>query len=204
MKEKLYNLIAGAGIKVMSRVFPEYFAKEPLRPTDRYIEYPFVLSNLPKPPCKILDVGCSGSMFPIILDALGYEVSGIDIRPYPTIRREFIFYCGDICDNPFSGNTFDCITAISTIEHIGLNRYGGIENPYKDEHAIDEIHNLLKPLGTFLMTVPFSDTTKSTPTHRIYNLHTLYSMLKIFKNWKYETVKSPEAEYALILIEAFK
>ena len=65
-KEKFYNFIAGAGMKIVQAIFPEYFAKEPVRPTDRYIEYPFVLKNISKPPKRILDVGCSGSMFPLL------------------------------------------------------------------------------------------------------------------------------------------
>jgi 2-polyprenyl-3-methyl-5-hydroxy-6-metoxy-1,4-benzoquinol methylase len=122
VKEKIYNLVASLGIGFLSKIFPEYFAKEPLRPTDRYIEYPFVLNNIELRP-NILDVGCSGSMLPLLLKSLGYEVHGIDIRDYLP-KNKFMFTKGSICSTNYDDNEFDTIIAISTIEHIGLERYG--------------------------------------------------------------------------------
>jgi len=200
-KERLYNLIAGTGIKILQAVFPEYFAKEPLRPTDRYIEYPFVLSNLPKEPVKILDVGCSGSMFPLLMQAIGHNVSGIDIRRSNV--SGFQFFQRDICDTHFVENQFDVITAVSTIEHIGLKgRYGSQENS-TDKKALEEIYRILKPEGLFLMTVPFGARYEKHKNHRIYNLITLKSLLNNF-SVTYETVASPEANYDIILIKATK
>lgn len=60
MKEKIYKIVSTAGIKALTKIFPEHFAKEPLKPTDRYIEYPFVIRNLSEPPAKVLAVGCKG------------------------------------------------------------------------------------------------------------------------------------------------
>ena len=200
MKEKIYDIICGTGIKVMSSIFPEYFAKEPLRPTDRYIEYPFVLSKLPRVPAKILDVGCSGSMFPLLMQSLGHTVCGIDIRPYPL--KDVFVKQGDICFNDFKSETFDVVTAVSTIEHIGLKgRYGAIDSS-SDYEAISQIFRILKTGGTFLMTVPFGKY-QETKFHRIYDKITLNTILAGF-TWSYKIVQSPEADYQLALIFAIK
>ena len=188
-KEKLYNIAANIGKKL----FAEYWGKASLKATDRYIEYPFVLKNIPRPPCKILDIGCAGSMFPLLLKAFGYDITGIDIRLHP-MRFSFDFVKADICNKTFGSNLFDIITAISTIEHI---RYA-----FK---AIKEIHRLLKPNGLLLMTIPYSfDKPRQTKFHLIHNKATLAHLLKDF-DIKVEFTESPETnDYTLALIRAIK
>lgn len=180
LKEKIYNVVAESGIWGMMKLFPEYFAKEPLRPTDRYIEYPWIIENLPKPPCKILDIGCSGSMFPLIIGAFGYDVIGIDVREYSPQDR-FIFMKTDALVMPFKDNSFDAVTAISTIEHIGLKgRYGVEELLEGDRKAILEVQRILKPGGLFLMTAPFWWESRLTNTHRIYDHKNIKKLLDGF------------------------
>lgn len=204
MKEKLYTLIAHAGINFMQKFFPEYFAVEPLRPTDRYIEYPFILENLPQnKDNKILDIGCTGSMFPLLLQSLGYITYGIDIRDYP-LKDKFNFTKGDICHTKFPDDYFDIITAISIIEHIGIGgRWGVNGNGWDDLCAIQEIHRILKPNGMFLMTVPFGKEYKIEKNHRIYDVNTLTFLLKYF-TFTMVTLNSPEADYDIALIKAVK
>jgi SAM-dependent methyltransferase len=200
MKEQIYNFTAGMGIKLLQSVFPEYFAKDPLGLTDRYIEYPFVLSKLPQGKAKILDIGCSGSMFPLLMKSLGHDVYGIDIRSY---QGDIKFYQGDICESPFEDNFFDIVTAVSTIEHIGLKgRYGSKEDS-SDYSAVTEVYRILKPYGLFLMTVPFGIESKVTKWHRIYDKKDLDTLLTNF-TYMYTIVESPEADYSLALIRGMK
>lgn len=198
IKEKLYNIIAQSGIWFLQRLFPEYFAKEPLHPTDRYIEYPFIIENLPKSPCKILDVGCSGSMFPLLLKAMKYEIFGIDIRPINI--NGIYFNKEDICQTHFENNYFDVIIAISTIEHIGLKE----KNMNADIKAIKEIYRILKPKGLFLITIPIKLNLQITRNHKIYNQARLCFLLKNFNHYEYKIEPSPEADYDLALIKAMK
>ena len=192
MKEKLYDIATNIGMKL----FAEYWGKASLKATDRYIEYPFVLENLPKPPCKILDVGCAGSMFPLILKALKYRTYGIDVRLHPSWQK-FDFYEDDICKSPFDDNEFDVVTAISTIEHIK-----------DDAKAIGEIHRILKPKGLLLMTVPCRKSimfkSKQTKFHFIYNYQTIDKLLINF-NIEIKIVHSPETDsYGVALIMSCK
>ncbi len=203
IKEKIYNAIAHSGIWFLGKFFPEYFASEPLRPTDRYIEYPWAIGNLFSPPAKILDVGCSGNMFPLILKALGYEAYGIDIMQYYP-EGKFFFTKGDICFTLFEDDFFDIITAISSIEHIGLKgRYSSHEDMEGDIKALREIHRILKPDGILLMTVPIQFNLQISRNHKIYNQARIDLLLRDF-TYQYKIVKSPEADYDLALIKAVK
>ncbi|OGX15669.1 MAG: hypothetical protein A2166_02750 [Omnitrophica WOR_2 bacterium RBG_13_41_10] len=173
-KKSVYNFLSKFGVKAFYTLFPEYFAKEPLEPTDRYIEYPFVIRNLPKPPAKILDVGCVGSFFPLILASFGYEVFGIDIRNYTIINKikfnNFRFIKEDIRKATLPDNYFDIVTAISTLEHIGIaGRYGTDEYLDGDLLTMKKITRLLKPAGMALITVPFGKAKIIKPYTRIYD-----------------------------------
>lgn len=206
MKEHLYNIISGAGIWTLSKLFPEYFAKDPLRPTDRYIEYPFALKNIHEfsggmPNC-ILDVGCTASMFPYLLQSIGHDVTGIDIRNNYEMLEDFKFYSGSINKTSFPGLWFDVITAISTIEHIGLGGRYGADIKDTDKDAIDEIYRILSDRGLFIMTVPFGDRYKVNRFHRIYDYQSISKLLSSF-NYVMDIVKSPE-EGKIALIKATK
>ncbi len=175
LKRRIYNKTVKFGISALTKIFPEYFAKEPLKPTDRYIEYPFVIRNLPKPPAKVLDVGCSGSFFPLLLASFGYEVYGIDIREYAIINKikfdNFRFVKEDIRKTSFSSNYFDAVIAISTLEHIGIaGRHGVLEEDLnRDKKAIREMKRILKSNGIVIITIPFGIARIIKPYCKIYN-----------------------------------
>lgn len=186
LKERLYQVLAKFGIRIFSKIFPEYFAKESLAPTDRYIENPFVIKHLPRPPAKILDVGCSGSFFPLLLSSFGYETYGIDMRNYPILNKlnfdNFTFIKGDIRQTSFSNAFFDVITAISIVEHIGISgRYGMDENLEGDKKALEEMKRILKPNGIILMTVPFGKAKILKPYCKIYDDMLIKELVKDFK-----------------------
>ena len=186
LKEQLYKVLAKFGIKVFSKVFPEYFAKEPLAPSDRYLEYPFVIRNLPKPPAKLLDVGSSGSYFVLLLSSLGYDTCGFDVRVYPILNKvkfeNFSFVQGDIRKTAFPDAYFDIITAVSTIEHIGLSgRYGMNEEIDGDKKALQEMKRILKLGGVIILTVPFGKAKVFRPFHRIYGSAQIRELVNSFK-----------------------
>jgi len=179
----VYRIVSRFGISLLRRLFPEYFAKEPLAPTDRYIEYPFIIRNLPKPPAKVLDVGCSGSFFPLLLASFGYDTYGIDIRNYPILNKlkfkNFTFVKGDIKESPFPNSYFDVITAISTIEHIGISgRYGIEDDPEGDKKALEEMVRILKPQGAILLTIPFGKGKVIKPYMRVYDESRLKDLVR--------------------------
>jgi len=164
IKQKIYDLVSRFGIKTLVFLFPEYFAQDHIAPSDRYIEYPFVIRNLPRPPAKILDCGCAGSFFPLILSSFGYDTYAVDIRKYSILNRleyqNFHFLRESICRTSFPPDYFDAISAISTLEHIGLSG---------DEKAMQEIKRIVKPEGSILITIPFGRAKILRPFSRIYD-----------------------------------
>jgi len=146
----------------------------------RVVEYTWAIKKLELERGRVLDVGSVGSKFPMELASLGYEVYAIDIRKYTLKHPHMDFILGDITKAPFRDNSFDRVTAISTIEHIGLGRYADRIEYKGDRKAIDEIHRVLKKGSEAFITLPFGKSC-TTYLHRVYDLERLNDLLAGFK-----------------------
>lgn len=136
------------------------------------------LDRLPEE-ARILDIGCAESMLSFELANMGYRVIGIDIRDYPLTHPNLSSIVGNICQMPFRDESFDFITCISTIEHIGLSSWGIPAFSQGDINAMKEILRCLKPNGLLYLTVPFGIQTIT--WQRIYNSQHLNDLLKDFE-----------------------
>jgi len=125
--------------------------------SERDVEIPFVLDNLPSPPAKLLDVGCSDSSFLLEMDKLGFDAYGIDINDYIVPYSKFIK--ADARKIPFEDKSFDVVTCISSLEHYGL-----VETPYHSDTVYDpeapftamkEMARVIKDDGIIILTLPF-------------------------------------------------
>lgn len=156
---------------------------------ERFIEYPFVYSAIGlDAKVRILDVGCCGSNLPIALACLGHEVYGIDTRDYLLKHPNFSFVQGDTLRCSFRDGSFDIVTAISTIEHIGLGRWNDPICTEGDKKAIKEIARILKVGGKAIIAVPFGRRDivylKGFPSHIIYDSLSLEELFREFKTIK--------------------
>lgn len=96
---------------------------------------------------QVLDVGCGTGGFLYELQRTGkYQVIGIDINEYALslaqqqgIRVQY----GELVDLCFPAASFDVVTAWEVIEHV--------RDP---EATLGEIHRVLKPTGTLLLSTP--------------------------------------------------
>ncbi len=120
--------------------------------TERAVEYTWALTNAEMTENgRILDVGCKGSLFPILLAGMGFEVWGIDLSDigrYKSRHPNFRFIKGNVTTAPLPEKYFDVITIISTIEHIDLKNNGDIE-------CMKRLGRLLKENGKIILTTPF-------------------------------------------------
>jgi len=152
--------------------------------SSRIVEYPWIYMNIDKANvCKrILDIGSVGSDLPIKLAAQGYEVWCIDIRKYEGNGFIHNLKCivGDVRRTSFENDFFDCVIAVSTLEHIGLGRYGEWLESDGDITAISEISRILSINGTLLITLLFGKG-EIYPKHRVYNKKRLQIILDGFK-----------------------
>lgn len=152
----------------------------------RLIEYSFAHVNIAgSTKARILDVGCCGSKLPVELAKKGYKVYGIDVGSHPD-QGAFTFIQGDITQMPFDDEFFDVVMTISTIEHVGLGRYGDPIIPDGDKEAMNEIERVLKPRGQMIMTIPCGQDTicyskTNIPLSRVYSPESLVQLLSGFQ-----------------------
>jgi SAM-dependent methyltransferase len=159
---------------------------------ERIIEIPFVIDTLAgiSKMSRVLDLGCMESVLPLFLAGLGFQVTGFDFRQYPYQVPNFKFVQGSILDLPFEKWSFDVVTCVSTIEHIGIGFYSDPkDNLSADIKGMLEIKKVLKPGGLLILTVPFGKAFINNQ-QRIYDQQGLDKLLvgfsvntiKFFKN----------------------
>ncbi len=145
---------------------------------ERIVEYPQVFRWI-KPHGAVLDIGCAKSRLPYHLASWGYEVHGIDARPYALTHPSLHFHQTDLFTwQP--GRTFDVVLLISTLEHFGLGRYGDKVLSDAEREAVQRIGEWLTPGGQLIVTVPFG-VPAVTDRHRIYDRERLAQLFADFE-----------------------
>ncbi|MHC5739698.1 class I SAM-dependent methyltransferase [Nostoc sp.] len=151
---------------------------------ERIFEKTFVLQSLARlyesSSITVLDVGAAESLLSYELASFNYSVTAIDIRPIALFHPNLKFVKTDICNPVLPPASFDCVIALSTLEHIGLGWYGDKTGENYDIKAVQQISLLLKPEGSFILTVPYGKKAL-TPVHRIYNQESLQKLIPDFK-----------------------
>jgi SAM-dependent methyltransferase len=122
-----------------------------------------------------LEVGANKEPLAVALGSLGYDITGVDLRPYDPYEdaREYLrrltFHQGDFLRLPFIPEQFDFAYSISTIEHIGLGAYGEETMPGGDGLAMRKIWSLLKPKGHAYITIPVGVSETDPRGWRVYD-----------------------------------
>lgn len=144
----------------------------PLR-GDRCVEYTFVVKELLKLEqsiySRVLDIGCAGSPLTPIVEALGFEVTGIDQLPSP-VKFENVRYIQDDYLLWKPDNKFNVIILCSTIEHMGLGgRFSSRDVENADVDALAKATEELSEEGILILTLPYGKESIIRPLHRVYN-----------------------------------
>ena len=147
---------------------------------ERVVENASVYESLDKVPDRatLLDIGCAESSVPFELASMGYQVTGLDLRRYPLHHPNLTFVLGNIFAMPFLSGSFDFVSAISTVEHLGIETWGIPSSQKTDVDGISEIHRCLKDKGLLYLTVPFGK--KDLTWQRIYDRASLRQLLTGF------------------------
>lgn len=151
-----------------------FFEPRKIHINERILELPFVLQRLPYG-AKVLDVGSSSSALALQLACLGYEVTGIDVRPYSFQHKNLRFYQEDIANCSILRNSHDFAILISTLEHMGLGSYGD-STLLSDKEFLDLVAALVKPRGQILVTFPFGARFEGS-WYRVYDNDSLHTLL---------------------------
>jgi SAM-dependent methyltransferase len=145
--------------------------------SERIIEYPLVFQNITKPRSDILDIGSSESFLPYQLATLGHRVIASDLFPpsqqwrkrtgrghwdvkedwgaYLLEHPSLHFVREDATQLGHADNTFDYVTAISTVEHFGCYGTRAPDPTAVGRRAMAEMHRVLKSGGTLLVSAPY-------------------------------------------------
>lgn len=133
---------------------------------ERLVEYPWMLSRLPEGPADLLDAG-STLNHRLILSHPRLRDKNLTIftlapegECYWRDRISYVF--GDLRNMYFRDRSFSFAVCLSVLEHVGLDtrfydgkKPAGERDPEAYLAAVDEIHRVLKPGGSCLISVPF-------------------------------------------------
>lgn len=121
---------------------------------ERMVEIPFVQRAVPGDGRgkTLLDFGCTMSELAMQFASVGYQVTGVDLRPYPFQHPQLTTLQANLLEAAIG--PFDYITAVSVLEHVGLAAYGEAEGDADLERVVRRLHELLVPGGKLVLTVP--------------------------------------------------
>ena len=149
--------------------------------TQKEFEFEFLASHLYKEkPLKILDIG---SYRAFILGLLAhYDVTTVDIRTRkPILENETVVNC-DAKSLNFPDNSFDTVTSIEALPHLGLARYGDELDLDADIKTFHEMIRVLKPGGILIFTTTITGGKPSIAWNARRNYS--YEMIREFvKDW---------------------
>jgi len=143
--------------------------------SERIVEMPFTHRALVaagiNPPARVLEFGCAHSRLALELCSLGYGVTAVDLNPYPFTHPNLRFVRGNLLQIDLEDWPYDAATAISVIEHAGLEAgagYSATSQAPDDTALLNRLHALLRPGGLLVLTVPFGRAAVTTE-YRIYD-----------------------------------
>ncbi len=152
------------GVLVRNNDLPSGYGR---RIDERVVEYPWVYSQLPAVPGKILDAGSAlNHDFLIARAPLSNAVLSImTLAPEKRCfwEKSISYVFGDLRKTQLADSVFDVVVSVSTIEHIGLDNtlfYTGDSSKKETDvmgfvPAVTEFKRMLKSGGLCLITVPF-------------------------------------------------
>jgi SAM-dependent methyltransferase len=126
--------------------------------SERILEQIFVHTHLPRPPARLLELGCGDSTNAIEMASLGFQVVGVDARPMPLRHPNFTMIQTRLAELPFEDESFDGAVAVSMGERFGRGDSASAERDAREEQAVAEVFRVLKRGGRFILTRPFGQT----------------------------------------------
>lgn len=133
------------------------------------------------PTGKILDIG-SYIDYTIGMSAIG-DVTMLDVREpqYPVGGLNFVV--GDAKEMPFEDKSFDTVTSLCTLEHLGTKAFGDELDAGADVKMVNEVYRILKDGGRFILTTQISNLQPvfMENCQRIYSIGQLESMASKFE-----------------------
>ena len=120
------------------------------------------------------DVGSRINGFVSTLLAADIEVNVIDVRPLDTLVEGMHFVQDDATElENVDDNSIDSFSAICSIEHFGLGRYGDPIRPDAWEVFINRLQRKMKSGGNIFISVPVGEQRVEFNAHRVFYPQTI-------------------------------
>lgn len=123
-----------------------------------------------KPPIHV-DVGSSTMMINVL--SAGVKTVFVDYRPLQVRLSNLSSLAGDIVRLPFQDGSITSLSCLHVLEHVGLGRYGDSIDPEGSLRAAAELQRVLKPGGTFFLSVPVGRERVCFNAHRVFSSDTI-------------------------------
>ncbi|MCL4338851.1 DUF268 domain-containing protein [Patescibacteria group bacterium] len=173
--EKIRNEVSSRWGEINHITLGKYLEKRFSNDHLRKLEYSFLadcINRIGIERKKIIDMGggFSFSTITIMLLASAHtKVYSLDVLDFPRKSKNNVYYIvGDCMETKLADKSVDVVTLISTLEHIGLGRYGDPLDPDGDVRTMNEANRILKKGGYLILTIPYGYPTV------VYNLHRVY------------------------------
>lgn len=119
---------------------------------EKDVELRLMIAHLElEPRMKTLELGCCDTELSCVLERVGCESWGVDIRPCPCPKKHFIQ--GDFLDVSLPENYFDIAIDVSAIHHFGLGAYGDELELNADIKASMKVYSSLKKQGIWYIVM---------------------------------------------------
>src|SRR5438876_1976195 len=120
---------------------------------DRDIEHSWVAAHIPEGPGEGLDFGSGDTYLSLIAVRRGFDMLVTDRNParWSFEHPAFRFVQADALTLGLRPASFDLVINCSTVEHLGLGRYGDALEPDADLEGMRRLRELLKPSGAMLL-----------------------------------------------------
>lgn len=124
------------------------------------------------------------------------EVTLIDIRPFETKIPGVKFIQSDATNlDAIEDNSIESISALCSLEHFGLGRYGDPINPEACFMAFKAIQKKLKPGGYAYISIPIGQERLEFNAHRIFYAKTILEEFNEMELIEFSTTDGNSIEY---------
>lgn len=125
---------------------------------ERIVEVPYALAATAGLPAgsAVLDFGAAESTLSLSLASLGFDVTALDLRPYPLAHPRLRSVTTPVESWAGPDRPLDAILSVSTLEHVGLGHYGSDSGGGDlDRRVVERFAGWLKPGGRLVLTAPY-------------------------------------------------
>lgn len=146
-------------------------------------------------PAEHFDIGSRVDGFIAHLLSFGMQVNLIDIRPFDVTIENLKFTCSDATNlDEIDDNSIESLSALCSLEHFGLGRYGDPIDPEACFKCFDAIRRKTKFGGNIYIAVPIGKEHIEFNAHRVFYASTIVENFSDCELVEFSMAKNDEYE----------